>query len=240
MPSGQGTARDVYNLYWSLAPGDPANESAILMSAITRSVEDLVNASPGVNNRETFDALWGITCAMFDKVQSRFNLTKDPCCADLEPYKGKDGSGGRLSAYSGPEIDWLIHSWTGNPEASFTNMHLTISLGPQVDVPHFGFALGTIPNLFWYMDTMPRRELVTHPDYVEKYWSGAASEAYLDLQKAPGFAPFISRDAYTRVALSPNAWCFSGATTGENVDAISKASHAALDRKFADWSVPDA
>ena len=113
------------------------------MSTITRSIEEMVNANPGVDNQEAFDALWELNNELFAKVKARFELTQDPCCEDLQPYTGKDGAAGYIGAYSSPEIDWLIHSWTGNPKASFTNIHLTIGLGPQIDVPHFGFALGT-------------------------------------------------------------------------------------------------
>jgi Red chlorophyll catabolite reductase (RCC reductase) len=210
------------------------------MASVTTSVEDLVDSNPGINNRATFDKLWAITNAMFDKVKARFALTMDPCTADLQPYVGKDGAAGFLSAYSGEEVDWLIHSWTGNPEASFTNMHLTINLGPHIDVPHFGFALGTMPDLFWYMDTMPRRELVTDPAYVDKYWSGPANDAFLAQVRTPDFSPFVSRDTYTRVALSPNAFVYSVPITDNNIAAIEAASHACLDRwlSWVDAAVP--
>lgn len=203
------------------------------MSKVTQSVEELVLSRPDVDNQETFDALWQITCDMFEKVRARFELTLDPCCADLQPYAGSDGAAGHISAYAGPEIDWLIHSWTGNPKASFTNMHLTINLGQQVDVPNFGFALGTIPDLFWYMDTMPRKELVMHPDYADRYWGGEANADFIGLHNDDRLSSFLSRDVYTRVALSPNAACYSAKPSEEAIAAIREASFAALDRWLA-------
>jgi Red chlorophyll catabolite reductase (RCC reductase) len=203
------------------------------MASVTTSVEDLIDANPNVNNRESFDALWAITCSMFDKVKARFELNMDPSTADLQPYYGKDGAQGFLSAYSGPQMDWLIHSWTGNPGATFTNMHLTINLGQHIDVPNFGFALGTMPDLFWYMDTMPRRELVTNPDYVDRYWSGEANQAYMAQLATPNFNPFVSRDPYTRVALSPNAFVYSAPITPEVLANLEAACHAGLDRWLA-------
>lgn len=200
------------------------------MTAVTTSVEDLIGATPNIDNRDTFDALWAITCSMFEKVKARFDLTMDPSTADLQPYHGKDGAAGFLSAYSGPQVDWLIHSWTGNPAASFTNMHLTINMGPQSDIPHFGFALGTMPDIFWYMDTMPRRELATNPAYVDRYWSGDANAAFMQQLSTPGFHPFVSRDAYTRVALSPNAFVYSAPNTPETMSNLEAACHAGLDR----------
>jgi hypothetical protein len=203
------------------------------MSSVVTPVEELVNSRPDQDNSETFAALWSITCAMFEKVKARFELTMDPATADLQPYAGQGGAAGHLAAYAGPEIDWLIHSWTGNPKASFTNMHLTVNLGPHVDAPNFGFALGTIPDLFWYMDTMPRRELVTHPDYADRHWGGAANAAFLAQHQVDGFRPFVSRDVYTRVALSPNAFCYSAPISDKNLAVLEAACHAGLERWFA-------
>lgn len=203
------------------------------MSSITNSVEDLVDADPNVDNSATFERLWAITGGLFDRVKGRFNLSMDPCTADLQPYGGKDGAAGYLAAYSGAEIDWLIHSWTGNPKSSFTNMHLTINLGAHIEVPSFGFALGTMPDIFWYMDTMPRKELVSNPDYMDAYWSGAPNAAFFAQLAEQGFSPFVSRDVYTRASLSPNAFCFSAVVTEETLASIEAASHAALDRWMA-------
>lgn len=210
------------------------------MSTVTTSVEDLVDANPNIDNSATFDRLWTITGALFARVKERFDVTMDPCTHDLQPYQGKDGAAGYLAAYSGPEIDWLIHSWTGNPKASFTNMHLTINLGPHIDVPSFGFALGTMPDIFWYMDTMPRKELVSNPAYSDAYWSGEPNKAFFAQLAEAGFTPFVSRDVYTRASLSPNAFCYSATINDTTIASIEAASHAALDRwlTWVDAAVP--
>jgi hypothetical protein len=44
----------------------------------------------------------------------------------------------------GPEIDWLIHSWIGNSPLGFTNMHVTVWLGPHIDVPR-GLLIERVP-----------------------------------------------------------------------------------------------
>ena len=203
------------------------------MSSVTKSVEALVDANPDIDNSATFNRFWAITCAMFERVKARFELVMDPCTSDLQPYHGKENAAGYLAAYSGPEIDWLIHSWTGNPKASFTNMHLTINLGPHIDVPSFGFALGTMPDIFWYMDTMPRKELVSHPDYVDAYFTGEPNAAFFAQLAQDGFRPFVSRDVYTRASLSPNAFCYSAVISEASIACIETASHAGLDRWLA-------
>lgn len=202
-----------------------------MSDTILTSIEEMVDSAPALDRQSTFDQLWALNCELFDRVQARFALSRDPSCDDLMPYKGIDGAGGYLASYSGPEIDWLVHSWTGNPKATFTNMHLTIGLGAHIDAPHFGFALGTTPDFFVYMDYLPRRDLWTRPDYCDKYY-GAANQAYLSLQANPSFRPFISRDFYTRVAQSPASLCYGAVVNDDNLATIRKAAHAHLDNWF--------
>ena len=49
-------------------------------------------------------------------------------------------------------------------------MHLTIWLGPQVKVPHFGMALGCFPQGWFYLDSVPRSYLVTDTESFDKYY----------------------------------------------------------------------
>ena len=196
---------------------------------ILTSIDEMVTQKPSVDNQAHFDRLWSILGDLKDKVFAQFALQLDPCCHDIRQYSGKDGSGGELAVYSGPQIDWLVHSWTGNPKATFTNMHLTVNLAASLDVPHFGLAFGTVPQLFWYMDYLPRKELVHNPEYALKYYS-EANKQYLELQADPRFKPFVSRDLYTRVALTPTACCFGADISDEALDAVEEHAHRYLDR----------
>ncbi len=203
-----------------------------MSNKILTSIKDIVESGEVQDRQSTFDALWALTSELFARVQERFELQLDPSSKDLMPYVGKEGASGYLATYAGPKIDWLVHSWTGNPKASFTNMHLTIGLGPQVDAPHFGFALGTLPDFFVYMDYLPRRDLWTCPDYGDHYY-GAANEVYLAMQADSHFRPFISRDFYTRVAQSPASLCYGAEVTEQNLDTIRRTAHSHLDNWFA-------
>jgi len=210
---------------------------------ILTPIIDLVEASPDVDNREVFNHLWEILGEMNERIQSRFELTRDPCSERFDDYSNLGGTGngaeGSQKAYSGPEIDWYVHSYIGSPESSFTNMHITISLGPQYLVPNFGFALGTVPDLFMYMDYIPRVELMANAQYTDKYYAEVNDE-FLDLQEDDRFNPFISRDLYTRVAMTPTA---VGYTAKAEEDVLHKVKGIALSRldrwlKWVDEAVP--
>ena len=52
-----------------------------------------------------------------DKVAARFELQRDPSTEPLEAFDdGGTGSGarGRVRGYTGPEIDWMVHSYMEN------------------------------------------------------------------------------------------------------------------------------
>jgi len=199
---------------------------------ILTPIIDLVEQSPDVDNRETFNQLWAILAAMDDKIKARFELNLDPCSKRFDDYKSisvGDGAEGCLRTYAGPEIDWYVHSYIGSPESTFTNMHITVSLGPQYLVPNFGFALGTVPDLFMYMDYIPRVDLLADIDYVDQYYS-EVNEEFLDLQSDERFNPFISRDLYTRVAMTPTAVGYTAAADPAVIEKIRGIAFARLDR----------
>ena len=200
---------------------------------ILTPIIDLVEASPDVDNREVFSHLWSILGEMNERIQSRFELTRDPCSERFDDYSnlGNAGTGaeGSLKTYSGPEIDWYVHSYIGSPESTFTNMHITISLGPQYLVPNFGFALGTVPDLFMYMDYIPRVELMANADYMDKYYT-EVNEEFLDLQEDALFNETASPDIYTRIAMTPTAVGYTAAAEPAVLEKVKGIALSRLDR----------
>jgi hypothetical protein len=196
---------------------------------ILTPISDLIKASPNEDRTEQFQRLWGILGKMHAKISQRFSLELDPVCADLVDYQLDNGYKGSTEVYVGPEIDWYVHSWCGHPSQSFSNMHITITLGPQYLVPNFGFALGTVPDLFMYMDYIPRVDLLHNIDYADKYYSEVNDE-FLRLQENPAFKPFISRDLYTRIAMTPTAVGYGAAPIEDNIAIAEEAALSRLDR----------
>ncbi len=190
---------------------------------------DMVKAAPNEDRTEQFGRLWGILEKMHAKITQRFDLTRDPVCDDLVDYTLDSGHKGSTEVYVGPEIDWYVHSWCGHPSQTFSNMHITITLGPQYLVPNFGFALGTVPDLFMYMDYIPRVDLLHNIDYVDRYYTEVNDE-FLRLQELPTFKPFISRDLYTRVAMTPTAVGYAARPIEEDIAIAEECAMDRLDR----------
>ena len=202
------------------------------MATSTRSLMDTIAERPAVDNRQTFDALWEMLGGLFAKVRERFELQPDASTAGLQPYHAIDGSGagGHLSTFAGPEVDWLVFSWVGNPKASFSNMHLTVSLSSHIDAPHLGLAFGTAPHLFFYMDFIPRKDLAANPAYMDQYYQ-ELNEEHLRLHENPAFTSFISRSLYMRVTQTAASLCFTAEDNAENMATLRDTSS----RMVAQW-----
>ena len=203
------------------------------MRETLQGVQDIFDERGPTDATATFNRLWSITEELMAKIEARFELARDPSTADLESYRGDaEYPAGRLAGYAGPEIDWLVHSWIGNPPLGFTNMHVTAWLGPHIDVPHLGIAWGTLPDLWFYIDFNPRSDLILDTDALDKYW-GPLNEEFLELRADEGLAPFTSRALYIRQALSEVAVCFTtpGITHDEaRLDQVAELAHRRTDQ----------
>lgn len=210
-----------------------------------KSVVELVAEQPHVDRSEAFNELWGLFGEMRAKVDARFEMQQDPSTEGLQGYKALEGvdATGHLSAYSGEDLDWFVHSWIGNPKQSFANMHLTLWLPSTTKVPHLAFALATLPDIFFYMDYIPRVELVTDTAYLDKYYEPANAKS-IEFRENPNMNWFFSRSLYVRQSLSDTALCYTCKYTPENMAVIKATAHEMMDRWFG-WlneghAVPEA
>lgn len=203
------------------------------MRETLQGVQDIFDERGPTDATRTFDRLWSITEELMAKIEGRFSLTRDPSTEDLESYRGEAPyPSGRLAGYTGPEMDWLVHSWIGNPPLGFTNMHVTAWLGPHIGVPHLGIAWGTLPDLWFYIDFNPRSDLMIDTESLDTYW-GPLNEEFLDLRADEGLAPFTSRALYIRQALSEVAVCFTtpGITHDEaRLEQVRELAHRRVDQ----------
>ena len=94
----------------------------------------------------------------------------------------------------------MVHSWLGNPNASFANLHLTVWLGPQVKVPHLGIALLLWPEGWFYVDSVSRVNLMADGEYFDRYYE-PVNEQWLADRANSEFVPFVSRAGFVRASL---------------------------------------
>ncbi len=197
--------------------------------ATTQSLMELLAAQPNVDTSGWFGKLWEITRELSEKLAARFELTPDASTAPFASYTSLDGNAkGSLNTFTGPEIDWLVHSHIGNPKHSFTNMHFTVWLGPQVKAPHFGMAMGTMPDIFFYFDYIPRVDLMVDLDYLDKYYL-PVNNKWREFQDNPDYRPFISRDVYMRTSVSQTGFVYLVQPTDKAVSEIRDLAHWMFD-----------
>jgi len=206
------------------------------MAETVAYIADMVDQAGDLDVTDIWENSWRISNELMEKIRPVFELHRDPAYADLEHYGAEDasnGAAGSLNAFSGPEVDWLAHAWIGDFKRAFVNVHVTVWLGPHIDVPHLGIAFGTSPRPWIYLDTPARQDLNTDIAYFDKYIQ-PRNEHYLDLRVDPRLTQFVSRDAYIRQVLTDVAICTSLDNTPENWEFMAAEAHRHVDM-WIEW-----
>ncbi|MFD1827360.1 MULTISPECIES: oxidoreductase [Mumia] len=199
------------------------------MSQSLKYVQEHLDESGPTDVSETFATWLALVERLKDRVAERFELERDPSSEALEDFGGDTGAKGRVRTYAGPEIDWMVHSHMENATAGFCNVHLTIWLGPQVKVPHFGMALGCFPQGWFFLDSVPRSYLVTDTDSFDRYYE-PVNARWEQLQNESFLEPFVSRSAFVRAGLSPTAFCHMAPAGEEMTKLVTEVAEEHLDR----------
>lgn len=198
-------------------------------------IAEMVDDAGALDVTDIYEKAWPISCEIAEKIHARFpDLQRDASTDELQDYGGdpRQEPGGNLSGYSSPEVDWMVHSWIGEFQRAFVNVHVTCWLGPHIDVPHLGMAFGTSPRPWFYLDHMVRRDANTDVAYFDKY-VGYRNERFLALKTDPRMTTFTSRDPYIRQVLTPTAICFSVDNTDEMWELMRAEAHRMVDEWLA-------
>lgn len=170
---------------------------------------DVLDAHVPRDNRAVFEYLLDVRERAWQMVQAGLSLREDLACRDLHAIRALDGSAvGEIHTYTGAgsPVDWIVRSWIGRPETGFTNIHLTCWLSEAVDVPHLGLALGTAPDVFCYVDFLPRYDPPASFAHLDRYHE-QMNETWIALRRHPAYQTFNPVHLYTRSTLSPIAVC---------------------------------
>ena len=202
-------------------------------AADTKTIDQFLAENPDVDVSHAWERCWGILREIKERIAARYVLKLYPECIDRKYYTSPDGEfEGSFQAWSGPGMDWLVNSWLGNRKASILDMNTTAFLDQDNDVPHLVLVFGTIPKLFFYFDFTPRRNLMTDPDYLEKYYD-PINEEYLALRGHKNFQWSVSHGTYMRSLTNPSTQSLTAELNDANIDVLEDYIRRMLARWFA-------
>lgn len=191
----------------------------------------MIEQQPNVDNTAIFEQLWGITNELRQKLDARFTLHPEPSTKSLQSYSATTKEAhGSLNTFSGEEIDWLVHGWFAKTEqSSFSTMRLTTWLRSHIRVPHLAFEFGTFPNIFFYIDYIPRTDILIDLEYLDRYYE-PVNETFLSLHSNPTLSLFTSKSLYVRQFQSPISLCYTCSATDDTLNLIRTLAHEMLER----------
>lgn len=188
----------------------------------TKTIHEFLAENPNVDVSRAWERCWGIHTGIVERVKARFPVTRHPTTVGRDYYTSPDRQmEGSFTAFTGPQLDWLVHSWVGNRKASLLDMNATVFLGQETQVPHLIVIFGTIPKLFFYADYVPRADLRVDLDYLQRYYEPANAD-YLRFRGNPAFTWSVSHGTYLRGLLSPVCSSYIMELSDENIDACER------------------
>ncbi len=197
-----------------------------------KTITEFLAEQPNVDVSHAWQRCWGIHAGIVERVKQRFPVRKHPSTEGREYYTSLDKSmEGSFTAYSGEQVDWLVHSWLGNRKASLLDMNATVFLSQQNRVPHLIVIFGTVPKLFFYADYIPRVDLRMNLEYLNQYYEPANAEA-IKLRGHANFTWNWSHGTYLRGLMSPVATSIMGELNDANIDICEQYLTGFVDRWF--------
>jgi hypothetical protein len=190
----------------------------VAVSQQVKTITQMLDEAPDVDVRAPWESLGGILSGIKDRITAEFAVERHPSSADYEYYEAGDFEGS-LNTYTGPELEWFVHSWIDNRKASILDMNINVWLGQHIDVPHLCIVFGTVPHLFHYSDLIARRDLAVDVDYLRRYYD-PENEAYLAFRGDDRFTWSVSHGTYMRAIISPVGHSYTAERTPDNVEAL--------------------
>jgi hypothetical protein len=196
----------------------------------TKTIHEYLAENPNVDVTETHAAFWEILTELKDRAQKMFPMEQQDVSKGLDYWATDDGSWeGSMATFTGPQTEHVAHSWIGNRKNSILDMNFQIFLGPQIDVPHFIQVFGTIPEIFYYSELVPRRDPMVDIDYLKKYYQ-EENEDYLKLRGDSRFTYSVSHGVYMRALASPVGHSYTAERSSEIVDVLRETTFKRFDR----------
>lgn len=182
-----------------------------------------------LDHASLFGQLQSILSELYEEVTQQIGVL--PWSAQpLQSYSSFDGSvTGSLLNFTGKQLDWMVYSWMNATQMRFSAMRLTLWLSPLIQVPHLAFEFGLRPDLFFYIDYIPRVDLWGDLSYAERYYD-PVNPTYLELKENPNLSLFVSKALYVRQIQSPTSLCFSCPATENSLLLLRNTAHEMCSR----------
>ncbi len=195
----------------------------------TKTIPEFFAEAPDTDSMEIWGRFWEILGGLNDRVHERFELSRH---SSSEPYEQWSSGSfeGSLNTWTGPEAEWVVHSWIGNREQGILDMNFQVWLGPHVDAPHLVIVFGTIPKVFHYSDLTPRRELATNVGYMQKYYE-PANDDFLEFRGDDRFTWSVSHGTYMRSIISPVGHSYVAERDDDVLDTLGRR----VESRFQRW-----
>ncbi len=195
----------------------------------TKTIPEFFAEAPDTDSMEIWTEFWTILTDLKDRVASELDFAPHPSSAEFDEWTSGSFEGS-LNTFTGPEAEWVVHSWIGNRSQGILDMNFQVWLGPHIDVPHLVIVFGTIPQIFHYSDLTPRRELATDVDYMRRYYD-AVNDDFLEFRGDDRFTWSVSHGTYMRSIISPVGHSYTADRTEDVVEAL----RDRVEHRFATW-----
>jgi len=185
-----------------------------------KTIHEMLAEAPDVDVRETWQSFWDILTEVRERVTAVMPVEPHPSSSGYGYYTTGDGGfEGSLNTFTGPHLEWFVHSWIGNRQRSILDMNINVWLGPHIDVPHLVLVFGTVPMAYHYSDLIARRDLAADVDYLQRYYEPENAD-YLAFRGDSRFTWSVSHGSYMRAVISPVGHSYTADRNPETVAAL--------------------
>jgi hypothetical protein len=185
-----------------------------------KTIHEFLADNPNVDVSKQWERCWDIHSKIAEKIIKRFDAKLHPISEGADYYTSPDGQmEGSFFGYTGTDMDWFVRAWIGNRKASIIDMNINVVLGQETQVPNLMLIFGTVPNLLFYADYVPRVDLKVNEDYVNKYYSGDVNQDYLDFRANTDFVWSASHGPIIRGMQSPVCSSYITELNDDHLDA---------------------
>jgi len=198
-----------------------------------KTIHEFLADNPNVDVSNQWERCWNIHGKIADRIVNYFDAELHPVSEGAEYYTSQDGSmEGAFFGYTGNDMDWFVRSWIGNRKASIIDMNINVVLGQRTQVPNLMIIFGTVPNLLFYADYVPRVDLKVNEAYVQKYYEGDVNTEYLDFRANTEYVWSASHGPIIRGMQSPVCSSYISELTDEHLDQCEAYLEKFVDRWF--------